>query len=56
MFAGGEVVFGCIDEGNPEIKHQIEEQWAGVLCEEHLGEGAGVGGQNGKNLVQLQCF
>lgn len=36
VFAGGEVVFGCIDEGNPEVEQQINDQGAGVLRQEDL--------------------
>lgn len=38
MFTGGKVIFGCVDERNPEVEHQIDDQRAGVLCQKHLKE------------------
>lgn len=36
VFTGGEVIFGCIDEGDPEVEHQIDDQGSGVLCQKDL--------------------
>ena len=36
VFTGGEVVFGGVDEGNPEVEHEIEEEGTSVLGQEHL--------------------
>lgn len=36
MFTGSKVIFGCIDEGNPEVEHQIDDQRTGILCQEDL--------------------
>lgn len=41
VLAGGEVVFGRVDERNAEVKHQVDEQRSGVLGQEHLGGGRG---------------
>lgn len=32
VFTGGKVIFGWVDEGNPEVEQQIDDQWTGVLC------------------------
>lgn len=31
VFTGGKVIFGWVDEGNPEVEQQIDDQWTGVL-------------------------
>lgn len=36
VFAGREVVFGCVDEGNPEVEEQVDDQRARVLRQEDL--------------------
>lgn len=36
MLAGGEVVFGGVDEGNPEVEEQVDDQRPGVLRQEDL--------------------
>lgn len=36
VFAGGKVIFGCIDEGNPEVEQQINDQRASVLGQKDL--------------------
>lgn len=36
MFTGGEVIFGCIDEGNSEVEQEIDDQRTGVFCQENL--------------------
>lgn len=38
VFTGGKVIFGCVDEGNPEVEHQIDDQRAGILCQKDLKE------------------
>lgn len=32
VFTGGKVIFGWVDEGNPEVEQQIDDQWTSVLC------------------------
>ena len=36
VFTGGKVIFGCIDEGNPEVEHQIDDQRTRILCQKDL--------------------
>lgn len=36
VFAGGEVIFGRVDERNPEVEHQIDDQRASILCQKDL--------------------
>lgn len=36
VFAGGKVIFGGVDERNPEVEHQIDDQRAGILCQKDL--------------------
>lgn len=36
VFTGGEVIFGSVDEGNPEVEQQIDDQRSGVFCQKHL--------------------
>ncbi len=38
VFAGGKVIFRCINERDSEVKHQVDEQRAGVLRQKHLRE------------------
>lgn len=46
MFAGGEVVFGGVDEGNPEVEEQVDDQGPGVLRQEDLQAGRDDPGQS----------
>lgn len=39
VFAGGEVVFGGVDEGNPEVEEQVDDQRPRVLRQENLQAG-----------------
>lgn len=39
VFAGGEVVFGGVDEGNPEVEEQVDDQRPRVLRQEDLQAG-----------------
>lgn len=36
VFTRGEVIFGCVDEGNPEVEHQVDDQRTGILCQKDL--------------------
>lgn len=36
VFTGSKVIFGCIDEGNSEVEHQIDDQRTGILGQEDL--------------------
>lgn len=36
VFAGGKVIFGRIDEGNPEVEQQINDQRTRVLSQKDL--------------------
>lgn len=36
VFAGSEVIFRCIDEGNPEVEQQINDQRAGIFRQKDL--------------------
>lgn len=36
VFTSGKVIFGCVDEGNPEVEHQIDDQGTSILCQEDL--------------------
>lgn len=38
MFTGGKVIFRCVDEGNPEVKHQVDDQRAGIFSQKDLKE------------------
>lgn len=38
VFAGGKVIFRRINERDSEVKHQVDEQRAGVLRQKHLRE------------------
>lgn len=38
MFAGGKVIFRRINKRDSEVKHQIDEQRAGILSQKHLRE------------------
>lgn len=36
MFAGGEVIFWSVNEGNPEVEHQVDDQRTSILCQKDL--------------------
>lgn len=38
VLAGAEVISWAINEGNPEIKEQVNEEGPSILCEEYLTE------------------
>lgn len=56
VFAGGEVVFGGVDERNPEVEEQVDDQGPGVLCQEDLQVGRDGGGQRRSDTVPVTAL
>lgn len=66
VFAGGEVVFGGVDEGNPEVEEQVDDQRPRVLRQEdrdpanlrpqvpEVEGGRGANGEMLQNILVLQ--
>ena len=38
VFTGSKVIFRCVDEGNPEVEHQVDDQGTGILSQKDLKE------------------
>lgn len=36
VFTGGKIIFRSINEGNPEVEHQIDDQRTSILRQKYL--------------------